>query len=33
MTAWDGKPDIWRPDVIASNGRLHAEALAVLHGE
>jgi histidinol-phosphatase len=30
MTAWDGKPDIWRPDVIASNGRLHDAALAVL---
>ncbi len=33
MTAWDGKPDIHRPDVIASNGRLHEAVLAVLHGE
>jgi histidinol-phosphatase len=33
MTAWDGKPDIFRPDVIASNGRLHGAALAVLHGK
>jgi histidinol-phosphatase len=32
MTSWDGTPDIWRPDVIASNGRLHDAALAVLHG-
>ncbi len=27
---WDGKPDVHRPDVIASNGRLHDEALAIL---
>jgi histidinol-phosphatase len=32
MTAWDGKPDIFRPDVVASNGRLHDAALAVLNG-
>jgi histidinol-phosphatase len=33
MTAWDGEPDIFRPDVIASNGRLHDAALAVLCGK
>jgi histidinol-phosphatase len=33
MTAWDGRPDILRPDVIASNGRLHDAALAVLNGQ
>lgn len=33
MTAWDGKPDIHRPDVIASNGKLHDAVLAVLHGK
>jgi histidinol-phosphatase len=33
MTAWDGKPDIFRPDVIASNGRLHDAALAILCGK
>ncbi len=27
---WDGKPTIHRPDVLASNGKLHAEALALL---
>jgi histidinol-phosphatase len=32
MTAWDGKADIFRPDVIASNGRLHDTALAILNG-
>jgi histidinol-phosphatase len=32
MTAWDGKPNIFRPDVIASNGRLHDTALAILSG-
>jgi len=31
MTAWDGKPDIHRPDVIASNGKLHDTILAFLH--
>jgi histidinol-phosphatase len=29
---WDGKPSIDRPDVIASNGKLHDEALAILSG-
>jgi histidinol-phosphatase len=33
MTAWDGRPDIWRPDVIASNGGLHDAALAILQGK
>jgi histidinol-phosphatase len=28
---WDGTPTIHRPDVIASNGRLHAEALQLLN--
>jgi histidinol-phosphatase len=27
---WDGHPDINRPDVIVSNGRLHDAALAIL---
>jgi histidinol-phosphatase len=27
---WDGNPDVSRPDVIVSNGRLHDEALAIL---
>ncbi|MCI0683613.1 MAG: histidinol phosphate phosphatase [Gemmataceae bacterium] len=31
MTAWDGKPDIDRPDVLASNGLLHDAALAILN--
>ncbi len=31
MSAWDGKPNIFRPDVIASNGRLHDTALAILN--
>lgn len=29
---WDGKPDIHRPDVIVSNGRLHDIALRILKG-
>lgn len=29
-TDWDGKPTIHRPDVLASNGKLHDEALALL---
>jgi histidinol-phosphatase len=32
MTDWDGGRDIFRPDVIASNGRLHDAALAILTG-
>jgi histidinol-phosphatase len=31
MTDWGGKPDIFRPDVIASNGLLHDIALAMLN--
>jgi histidinol-phosphatase len=27
---WDGRPDISRPDVVVSNGKLHEVALAVL---
>ena len=30
MTAWDGTVDIERPDVVATNGRLHAETLGYL---
>jgi histidinol-phosphatase len=30
LTDWDNNPTIYRPDVIASNGRLHAEALRIL---
>jgi histidinol-phosphatase len=33
FTDWDNKPDIYRPDVIASNGLLHDEALRILRGE
>jgi histidinol-phosphatase len=28
---WDGGSDIYRPDVIASNGKLHNEALRILN--
>jgi histidinol-phosphatase len=31
VSAWDGKPDITRPDVIASNGLLHEVALTILN--
>jgi len=31
ITAWDGRYNIDRPDVIASNGLLHAAALAILN--
>lgn len=27
---WSGNPNIWRPDVVASNGRLHDEVLKAL---
>ena len=27
FTDWDGTPTIERPDVLASNGKVHAEAL------
>jgi histidinol-phosphatase len=30
FTTWDGGPSIHAPDVIATNGRLHDEVLAVL---
>ncbi len=30
MTAWDGKIDIEKPDVLASNGLLHEAALRIL---
>jgi histidinol-phosphatase len=30
MTTWDGTNDLERPDVLASNGRLHAELLHAL---
>jgi histidinol-phosphatase len=29
---WDGQPNVHRTDVIASNGRLHEAALAILKG-
>jgi histidinol-phosphatase len=31
FTDWDDAPNIHRPDVIASNGKLHAAALAILN--
>jgi len=33
FTDWDGQTDLNRPDVVASNGRLHAETLQVLTGK
>jgi histidinol-phosphatase len=30
---WEDTPTIYRPDVIASNGKLHAEALKILQGQ
>jgi len=33
LTAWDGKLDIEKPDVLASNGLLHDEALKIIRGE
>ena len=32
LTAWDGKLDIDKPDVLASNGLLHDQALKVICG-
>jgi histidinol-phosphatase len=32
LTAWDGKLDIDRPDVLATNGVLHEKALRVING-
>jgi histidinol-phosphatase len=31
MTAWDGKTDIEKPDVLASNGLLHEAILGILN--
>jgi histidinol-phosphatase len=33
FTDWNGTPTIDRPDVLASNGKIHAEAMAILHGK
>jgi histidinol-phosphatase len=30
MTAWSGKIELEKPDVLASNGILHDEALRIL---
>ena len=32
FTDWDDNPTIHRPDALASNARVHAEALAILRG-
>jgi histidinol-phosphatase len=32
LTAWDGKFDLFKPDVLASNGHLHEATLKILHG-
>jgi histidinol-phosphatase len=32
LTDWQNVPTTERPDVVASNGKVHAEALAVLNG-
>jgi histidinol-phosphatase len=32
FTDWDGNPTIHRPDVLASNGRLHEEARRIMKG-
>jgi histidinol-phosphatase len=31
LTAWDGKLDLDKPDVLASNGLLHGEALRIIN--
>jgi histidinol-phosphatase len=31
MTAWNGRRDVNRPDILASNGLLHEEALRILN--
>jgi histidinol-phosphatase len=31
FTDWNGAPTIYRPDALASNGKVHAEALAILN--
>jgi histidinol-phosphatase len=33
FTDWDDTPTVLRPDVLATNGRVHAEALAILRAE
>ena len=30
FTDWEGTPTVTRPDVLASNGKVHAEAIAIL---
>jgi histidinol-phosphatase len=30
---WDGNPDVHRPDVVASNGKVHDQVLRVLRGD
>jgi fructose-1,6-bisphosphatase/inositol monophosphatase family enzyme len=32
ITAWDGRLDINKPDVLATNGVLHEKALRILRG-
>jgi histidinol-phosphatase len=32
LTAWDGKLDIEKPDVLATNGLLHDQALRIIRG-
>jgi histidinol-phosphatase len=32
LTAWDGKLDIEKPDVLASNGLMHETALRIING-
>jgi histidinol-phosphatase len=32
FTDWDGRATVHRPDVVASNGRLHEETLRILNG-
>lgn len=32
FTDWDDNPTVHRPDVLATNGKVHAEALAVIRG-
>ncbi|HEV3384125.1 MAG TPA: inositol monophosphatase family protein [Gemmata sp.] len=31
FTDWSGNPTIYRPDVLASNGKVHSEALKILN--
>ena len=33
LTAWDGKLDIERPDVLATNGMMHAQALKIIQAQ